>query len=278
MDAAPEANSSGRDIAVVHLVRAANEPAVLARFLTSYLECPAGLPHRLVFLLKGFGSELPAQISQLVERVPHRKIHCRDAGYDISSYFHAAAQLVEPLVFFINSFSVVQGERWLSKLSCAYERSGAGLVGATGSWESMSFDAAQGGRLRKVMAVTCTVPLRALFPPFPNPHLRTNAFFLARKDFLAMQPRFMGSKLGAWLFESGRNSMTRQVLRNGRNVLVVGRDGSSYQPPEWSRSRTFWQSSQENLLIHDNRTFAYQNGDAHFRASREESAWGAMRE
>jgi hypothetical protein len=277
MDASSEANRSNGAIAVVHLVRAANAPAALRRFLDSYLECAAGLPHQLVIVLKGFGAQLPAEVSELVARVPHRQVHCGDEGYDIASYFYAADRIAEPLLVFINSFSVLQADQWLSKLYGAYQESGGGVVGASGSWESMSLDSSHGGLFHKARSVALSAPLRALFPRFPNPHLRTNGFLLARSDFLAMRPKWMRTKLGAWLFESGRNSMTRQILRHGRKVLVVGRDGSIYPPNEWSRSRTFWQAKQENLLLQDNRTLAYDNGNADLQARRYISAWDASR-
>jgi hypothetical protein len=264
------------DIAVVHLVRAANAVEALIRFLDSYLDCPAGLPHKLVFLLKGFGAELPRSVAERLDSVRHSRIYCPDKGYDIASYFYAAERLSESLVLFINSFSVLQGDRWLLKLQNAYQPRDVGLVGATGSWESISVDSSP-NLISMAKALALSLPLRALFPAFPNPHVRTNAFLLARKDFLAMRPRLMHTKLGAWLFESGRNSMTRQILRRGLEVIVVGRDGSMYRPEEWPRSLTFWQSKQENLLIQDNRTLAYENGDADTQAKRFRSAWICFR-
>ena len=44
------------DTAVVHLVRAGNQPELLERFLASYRRHPAGHPHRLVIVCKGFAS------------------------------------------------------------------------------------------------------------------------------------------------------------------------------------------------------------------------------
>lgn len=265
------------DTAVVHLVRAANSLTALARFLDSYLECPAGFTHKLIFLLKGFGTDLPANVSQLLDRVPHSRIRCPDRGYDITSYFYAAERISEPLVLFTNSFSVLQGDEWLSKFLDAYHRRDVGLVGATGSWESISIDPSLDDLVSKGKALALSLPLRVLFPAFPNPHVRTNGFLLARQDFLAMRPTLTRTKLAAWLFESGRNSMTRQVLRRGLGVLVIGRDGSVYRPEEWARSLTFWQSKQENLLIQDNRTVAYEAGDPDFQGKRYRSAWNNFR-
>jgi hypothetical protein len=271
------------DTAVIHLVRAGNDLDALSRFLCSYEQFPSGFAHRLVFLLKGFQGNLPPNLATLLDRVPHDKISCPDRGFDIGSYFHASERVEERLVMFINSFSVLRGDDWLAKLLQAYHQPRVGLVGATGSWESLSshclnqrFDdlgSRTRGMLARGRALTVGLPLLACFPTFPNVHLRTNGFLLAREDFLAMRPRKIRTKLGGWLFESGRNSMTRQILGRGLQVLVVGRDGSVYRPDEWPRSMTFWQSGQENLLIQDNRTSEYERGDAALRAKRSESAW-----
>jgi hypothetical protein len=261
------------DIAVVHLVRAGNSPEALGRFLESYHQHPAGIVHRLIILLKGFANSPPPHISDLLSTVSHAQIACADEGYDVASYFFAAERIGEPLVFFANSFSVIRGDQWLSKLLNAYQRERVGLVGATGSWESMTLDAPSHGILRTMASLALTPPLRLLFPAFPNPHVRTNGFLLARQDFLAMRTSLMSVKLGAWMFESGRNSMTRQILRRGLDALVVGRNGTAYRPEEWSRSQTFWQSAQENLLIGDNRTAAYEHGGDDFKARKFRSAW-----
>jgi hypothetical protein len=273
------------DTAVFHLVRAGTELDALLRFLASYERFSAGCPHRLVFLLKGFSQGLPPPLNRLLSAVPHTKLDCPDRGFDLGSYFLAAERVSEPLVMFTNSFSVLLGDDWLAKFLNAYNRPRVGLVGATGSWESLSseyldrcFDAPRSrfrGLVAKGKGLAAGLPLLALFPPFPNVHLRTNGFLVARRDFLTMRPRMMRTKLNAWLFETGRNSMTRQVLGRGLDVLVVGRDGSAYGPGEWPQSNTFWQSTQENLLIHDNRTTAYERGTKEFQAKRSEAAWGS---
>lgn len=265
------------NIAVVHLVRAANPTTALQRFLDSYIEYPAGMSHKLVFLLKGFSTQLPADVSEQLDRVQHSKLYCVDQGYDITSYFYAAERISEPLVLFINSFSIFLAAQWLSKLQRAYTQENVGLVGATGSWESIAPESTGVGLLKSAKSVALSLPLLLLFPAFPNPHIRTNCFLLARNDFLAMRPILIRSKLDAWLFESGRNSMTRQMLRRGHEVLIVGRNGFQYRPTEWARSLTFWQSQQENLLVHDNRTMAYQDGSPEFKARRNQSAWNIVR-
>jgi hypothetical protein len=112
------------------------------------------------------------------------------------------------------------------------------------------------------------------FHPFPNPHIRTNGFMIERTTMLDL--RFDGerTKMDSLRFESGKAGMTRQILGRGLEALIVGRDGRGYEPDEWYESRTFRSGEQENLLIGDNRTRQYADGDESFRAFLRQLAWG----
>jgi hypothetical protein len=112
------------------------------------------------------------------------------------------------------------------------------------------------------------------FEPFPAHHLRTNAFMLDRLAFLGLRLGRVQNKQDAYRLESGRNSFTRQVQRQGRRTLVVARDGSYYDHERWSESRTLWQGEQEGLLIADNQTRTYTNGDFDRRRLLSSFAWG----
>jgi hypothetical protein len=275
--------NSVRDLAVIHLVRASNDLGVLSAFLVSYEKYSAGHAHQLTFLLKGFAGGLPQSVSDLLDRFPHKRVMCPDYGYDIGSYIYASNRIREPLVLFTNSYCVLQADKWLAKFLNAYHQPRVGMVGASGSWESLSStmlnarSAVSGSILRdgfsKAKALTVGLPLLLMFPAFPNYHIRTNGFLVARKDFLAIRPALMRTKLDAWLFESGRKSMTRRMRERGLEALVVGKDGSYYLPEEWSRSMTFWQSHQENLMIKDNRSIAYDCGSESLRARLYTCAW-----
>jgi hypothetical protein len=112
------------------------------------------------------------------------------------------------------------------------------------------------------------------FEPFPAYHVRTNAFMLDRVTFLGLKARRIARKMDAYLQESGRESITRQLQRQGLRTLVVARDGSFYDHEQWPASRTLWQSDQENLLVADNQTRSYANGDAQRRKVLSAFAWG----
>lgn len=112
------------------------------------------------------------------------------------------------------------------------------------------------------------------FEPFPAYHLRTNAFMLDGLTFAGLKLPRIVSKQDAYLLESGRNSFTRQVQRQGRRTLVVARDGSFYDHEQWPDSRTLWQGGQEGLLVADNQTRSYTNGDFDRRRLLSAFAWG----
>lgn len=112
------------------------------------------------------------------------------------------------------------------------------------------------------------------FPAFPDPHLRTNGFLVERRMMLRIAAGRLRDKTDTYALESGRRSLTRQVLRAGGRVMAVGSDGHAYSPEDWPRSRTFWQSSQENLLIADNQTRSYERGDMDVRRMLSAHAWG----
>ena len=60
--------------------------------------------------------------------------------------------------------------------------------------------------------------------------------------------------MDAYRFECGKDGLTRQILRQGLDVLIVGRDGNAYRVEDWCRSNILFQGEQENLLVADNQT------------------------
>jgi hypothetical protein len=116
--------------------------------------------------------------------------------------------------------------------------------------------------------------IRGEFPEFPNRHVRTNGFLIARELMTSLRLETYWRKWDAYRFESSRHGLTHQIMAAGMQALVVGADNRGYVPAEWPEARTFWISRQENLLISDNRTRAYDQGS---EAMREQLAFRAWR-
>ena len=268
------------EIGVVHLVREVYGPAPLRSFLASYRTHEPGSDHELILPCKGFGGDtLPAAWTRLLEGIPHRAIFLGDEGMDIPSYFRVAGLVKHRYLCFVNTWSRIRADGWLALLHAQLTVPGVGIVGASGAWWSLHTVSslrlqqrmeAVGRGSAPLAAPPATPPLRAReslarlerdFPPFPNPFLRTNGFLVERELFLSLRGGAGLTRHEALAFESGRDSMTRQVAWRGLKVLVVGRDGAAYSPLEWPASRTYRSGDQENLLIADNRTEMYSRAD-----------------
>lgn len=274
------------DVCVAHLVWKPLGFDVFEAFLDSYRAHRAGIGHELVLVFKGFSfGDERKEYTTLVEDVPHRPLDVPGDGFDITPYFAVARELGHRYLCFLNSYSRVVADDWLAMLHAQIEQPGVGLVGASGSFESpleghrrhvagVRYGRRPSGLRRRLADRRLATSLERDFEPFPNPHIRTNGFMLERTAMLDL--RFGGeqTKLDSLRFESGKESMTRQVLGHGLDVRIVGRDGEGYAIGRWPESRTFRAGDQENLLIADNRTDQYADADAGFRAFLHELAWG----
>jgi hypothetical protein len=293
-------------IAVVHLVRRQNGLAPLERFLASYREHAAGVAHELVILFKGFRGEGGTRgHDALLEGLPHRRLFVPDRGFDLRAYFAAVTRFEHRYFCFLNSFSRILEGDWLAKLHRGATAEGVGMVGATGSYQSFASAHAErarmlgklpaGERLRWRMRHILSDPAPRMvaqragawvlgslglwdparyYPPFPNYHLRTNAFMASRDTLQRIRTRPMPFKLSAYFFESGRDGLTRQVLGFGLRALLIARNGEAFEKERWHLSDSFRQGRQENLLVADNQTDFYANADAAGRAELSRLAWG----
>lgn len=114
----------------------------------------------------------------------------------------------------------------------------------------------------------------AAFPPFPNPHIRSNGFMLSRRLLLETQSAEIVTKLDACAFESGSESLTSRLRRKGLGTLIVGRDGGAYDVADWPRSGTFRLGAQESLLIADNQSRQFDAMTPGTRATHIRMTWG----
>jgi hypothetical protein len=251
-------------ISVVHLVWAPLGPEPLRAFLSAVAEHPAGTDHELLMVFNGFADAAArAEHLALLDGIEHERLDLPAPTQDLPAY-HAALQAVTTdRVCFLNSYARPLADGWLATLDAAVCAPGTGLAGASGSWESAFSSAPLALRLPRLRS----------FPPFPNPHLRTNGFLGARELLNDLDWGRVETKLGALELESGRRSLTRQVARRGLRTVVVGRDGASYDPGDWAASATFRAGGQANLLIADNRTDDYLAADGAERLRLGRMAW-----
>jgi hypothetical protein len=292
---APADPAEAASICVVHLARAANGAAPLRAFVDSYRTHAAGIAHELLIVFKGYANGLDAEHESILKGVTHSRHFVSDDGVDLDVYFGMAPVLTSDVLCFLNSFSAIQSDDWLVNLFSALSLPATGLVGATGSWQSIYLsytdlvpDPAARARqpawrravlrlfpfLRMVKRRVYGRRLRLMFDVFPNPHVRTNAFMIWRELALAIEIGPLRSKLDAYALESGKSSLTAQILQMNRQVLIVDRNGRSYAKDSWHESNTFWRKGQDNLMVADNQTRAYDRADPEERSHYSTLAWG----
>lgn len=298
------------EICVVHLVWAPLGTSPLREFVASYKENRGGLAHRLVVVFNGFGDERELDAYRaLLEGVAYDALVVSPPTQDIPAYFAAARKFDAEYFCFLNSYSVLLDENWLAKMHRHATCEGVGLVGASGSAEShytsflraaperpspeLNFRGHVAEAFFKVAAVfkfrafvkktahdyrgrRQRSRLRAAFDPFPNYHIRSNAFMISRDVLLRLRVGAIRQKIDAEIFESGKEGMTRQIFEMNLKALVVGRDGEAYERERWRESRTFRSGGQRNLLVSDNRTRQYAETDAMTKRLLSEYAWGAQ--
>lgn len=285
--ALPSVGSDMPEICVVHLVWGPLGVARFAEFIASYREHDAGVAHDLLIVFKEIedAQELVAY-EALLEGIAYKSLFCGSDGFDLLPYFIAARNFDYQYFCFLNSYSVILTEAWLLLL-LTHLRRGAGLVGATGSSESyltnllrsrprLSLRNVSGSVSNYVVWRRRLKEAREHFDPFPNYHLRTNCFAVARELMLKLAFEREEVKMDSLKYESSKESLTRQVIARDLPVLVVGRDGAAYAKEHWRESRTFRSGGQDNLLVADNRTRQYAEADAPTKTYLEQCAWGSL--
>jgi hypothetical protein len=288
--------------AVVYLARGLGGGLASATaFLASYAAHPAGAPHDLIVVTKGWtgdGMDGPEGHMVLVERVHAAGasvVDLPDDGFDWGAYMRVAAQIEHDWICCLNTHSRIQADGWLAKLVRAAEQPGIGAAGATASFgtilptfrflpplirdvyseDGLGYAALVAG-YRFVMDPYHWCKNVRQFPAFPNPHLRSNAFFMRRDLFLqfAAQSEIPMTKRVAFFLESGPKGMTRFLADRGLRVVAVGANGSAYEQKDWAQSGTFWSPKHANLMISDNQTRKYDEVSWWRQRHRERNAWG----
>jgi len=290
-----------KEICVVHLVRAQNGLEPFIRFLESYRQNCGGFNHDLLILFKGFDNQrAKSKHIKLLASFDHKTLDVIDKGFDIMAYFSAVNHYSEQYRYFcfLNSFSVILDHDWLNKFYNIISRPNVGLVGATGSWQSLrgnkplwvlpiqiaflQYRHYQGHSFLKRIKRTLNEVWRQsyfliAFDRFPNFHIRTNAFMISGELLQQVKCPKINNKLDTYRFESGSKGLTKQILKIGKKVILVGKNGEGYEKEDWHISNIFWQANQKNLLVADNQTRDYQNGTTQRRAHLQRTAWGGIR-
>lgn len=130
------------DLALFYLARKAEGLDSFRRFIESYRTHPAGCPHQLVIIYKGFGGhDDPAlhEACSLFRELDDARseVMVTDEHYDIGAYLRAARQIDSRFVCFVNTHTEILADNWLAHLRNAIDDETVGVAGASASYESL---------------------------------------------------------------------------------------------------------------------------------------------
>ena len=240
----------------VYLLRKGNSAYLARRFLKSFFQFDDNEEAPLILLLKGFElDEIPDELAKLptAQRARITVVYIDDTGMDLTAYRALCQQRTERHFLFFNSNSVILNISWFEAFTKALSSTkGKGLIGASGSYEAQ--------------------PTMGL--GFPNSHIRTNGFLVAREEYLQAANGPLTTKNECHLLESGPDSLTQYFMKKGDPVLIVNADLQLFDVKDWPKSQTFRLSDQQKLLIADNRSEKYHAGMAKRRKLHATASWG----
>lgn len=259
-------------ISVIHLIWLPYGVELFRQFIDSYVKFSSGCKHTLLLVFNGVNNATDTAIYHgYVKKngITYSSFNI-STGQDLECYFIAAQKVNTDFIMVLNSFSVILHHNWLKLYIDNLTDPKTGVVGSSASNQSYYSSVFQKNvyswekdkefsyNFRKYkLFVKALLYWRFLFKPFPNPHIRTNAFMIKRTLFLELKHKPFVSKFAAYQFESGRKGFTEQLKKMGYSALVVDKNGKPCKEQDWKSSSTFWINNQENLLIADNQTSIY---------------------
>ena len=231
-------------------------------FADSYYRFAAGCKHQLLIAFNGVGLKHPnppEEYFAYLKGIGGRADKCfyYQQGQDLEVYQQVASEVQTGYILFLNSYSMLQAANWLKHYVDNFDNRWGLLVPVPPARATIPqyfknmparWEAEKGFfyNFRKYkLFVKAFFYWRFLFRPFPNPHIRTNAFMVRRELFLTMQPGPVDTKFRAYQFENGRKSLTAFYKAKGLKTLVVDSNGKTYAPADWKNSRTFWMAGRK---------------------------------
>jgi hypothetical protein len=125
-------------VGAVYLAREAEGIPAFRRFARSYAQFPAGTPHELIVVFKGFENVERLDAARAAfGGLPHTEIRLPDVGFDIGAYQETCRRVPHEFLAFFNTHTEIAAPNWLAHLLRHASQPGAGIAGAMGSYESI---------------------------------------------------------------------------------------------------------------------------------------------
>ncbi len=251
----------------------------LNKFIKNYVSYDSGYDHDLLICFKGFKNI--KTINEWKIKIKMNFIEFDDSNqpndFDIGSFFRIAEKYKDRNIFFISSHCLPISNNWLKIFYKYFENKM--LLGSHSSYASISSEFLNfyHNNHSKFEQLRWGIKHFFKFKLFPNPHIRTSAFLINAKDLLSCdfnKKKFI-DKIETNYFESGRNSITNQLLKKGFKIGIVNSDDKYFSIGEWKKSQTYALENQEKLIFSDNRTNIYFDADSDKKKIIRKNNWGS---
>lgn len=261
---------------VVYLISNYDEESNIFNFIKNYKRYKAGLKHDLLICFKNsYSKTFENKIRKKIHPYPYKKFI--DSGindFDWGSYTRVAKKNKNKILFFFNCHSYPVKKNWLKFFSNHYKSKT--ILSPTGSFQSISSSSFTSFYFKNLFYRFYYGILNiGNFPLFPNPHIRSNCFMINSSDFLTLNLINCKTKIHTWLNESGRKSMTNQLLKKKFRLLVINSENKNFFIPDWKKSETYAFKKQRKLLISDKHTREYNSLTNKEKKIYEKNIWGS---
>lgn len=204
-------------------------------FYESYQQHAAGIDHDFIVVHKSAFDD-PIFDGQNI-------VHHSNYGYDIGTLQKLSEQYSDyDVIVQMGGHARILHDNWLHKIVEPFKNPKVAMVGTSGSLEQ-------------------------------RPHIRTaNVAFRPSAMNTVIFPEFLESKESQYEFEHGENSAYNQLLTSGYLCGMVDKSGTFYTD-NWRNTKTYRAGEQENLLVADRHTDAYEYGVIGQRIYLRKLAW-----
>lgn len=218
---------------------------ILRRFVESYSAFDAGYAHDLYICASG--ARLTQHSTAILAGTHFKVLRYNGGGWDIGAYQHAAKHLLDyDFVVCLNSQAHIRKANWLRSFAEAFERFGAGVYGASSSFEI-------------------------------SPHIRTCCIAFTPRLILEY-PLEVRCRYDAVVFEHSPKNFSLWALEKGLPVCVVTQSGVDQLAESRNRPDIFRRGSQGDLLINDRHTIIYNSASPAEKERLERQADGKLDE
>ncbi|WP_440653615.1 hypothetical protein [Candidatus Pelagibacter sp. HIMB1506] len=250
----------------------------LNRFLDKYNQFSSGLDHDLLICFKQFRDK--NLIEDWKKKISNPFIEFDDSNqpndFDIGSYIRIAKAFPERYTLFLDTHTRPNSDNWLKIFANHYKPKS--ILGATASYSSLSSQFLNLYYKQHTIFQQIRWGLNHLINVqlFPNPHIRTTAFFILAKDLVDLNFDISGftKKIATNYFEGGRKGLSNKLKKNGFELLLVNSDNNVFSVSQWPKSETYCLDNQDKLLFIDNRTEEYKNSDELTKKKMAKFTWG----